>query len=392
MVRRDAREKPPRLEVVDVLRGIVIVLMALDHVRDYFYASRGVDVLDLDATTPALFLTRWVTHFCAPTFVFLAGVSAWLQAEHGKTGWPLTRFLVSRGLWLIALEATLVSWAWQFWNPSVLVLQVIWAIGVSMLVLGGLCRLPVNVVLGIGVTIMLGHNALDPVKAEGLGAFGPCWRALHAGGYLRREPLKILVAYPVLPWIGIMACGYGLGRVFSLPAARRHRILHAVGWSLVVGFLLIRGLDVYGDPGYWSVHDVAWKTIGDFVDVKKYPPSLQYALMTLGPVLAALPWLERVTGRVAAFFLAFGRAPLFAYVVHLYLAHGLAMLLGIAQGHPAGAYVNPMFAPALGSENWGLSLAGTYVAWLVVVALLYGPTRWFAGVKARRRDWWLSYL
>lgn len=384
--------KTRRLDVIDLLRGIIIVIMALDHVRDFFHSGHGHDPLDLDVTHPALFFTRWVTHFCAPTFVFLAGVSAWLQAARGKTGWPLSRFLLTRGLWLLVLEGTVVAIGWEFWHPLVLVLQVIWAIGLSMMVLGLLCWLPVNAVLAIGILILVGHNLLDPITRAQLGSLGNVWRAVHEGGALSGAPVRTVIAYPVLPWIGILCFGYGFGRVFLLETAARQRTLHRVGWGMIAAFLALRGLDWYGDPGHWHAHDVAWKTAGDFLDVKKYPPSLQYVLMTLGPVLALLPWLERARGPVADFFLAFGRAPLFAYVLHIYLAHGLSLLLGVAEGHPVATYVNPLFEHVPDAENWGLALPGTYAAWAVVVALLYLPTRWFAGIKARRKDWWLSYL
>ncbi|CAN5228434.1 DUF1624 domain-containing protein [soil metagenome] len=386
------RSGAQRLDAIDMLRGLVICIMVLDHVRDYWHHSGQTDPLDLATTNPWLFLTRLITHFCAPTFVFLAGVSAYLQYERGKTGWDLSRFLLTRGLWLILLELTVVNVAWQFWGYSIVFLQVIWAIGVSMVVLAGACRLPVKVVLALGVAIIVGHNALDGITPETFGPFAPVWMFLHQAGATPVGGIPVLFAYPVLPWIGVMMFGFGFGRVFSLPEARRRRVLTVVGLSMIAAFLILRGLQIYGDPGTWQVQDALWKTVGDFVDVQKYPPSLDYVLMTLGPVFVLIPWLERVRGPVAAFLLPFGRAPLFAYVPHIYIAHALALVCAVAMGFPMSALVNPFFAPNDATRAWGLPLLGVYGVWLLVLALLYLPVRWFAGVKARRRDWWLGYL
>ena len=386
------RSGAPRLDAIDMLRGLVIVIMILDHVRDYFHASGQFDPMNLSVTNPILFATRFVTHFCAPTFVFLAGVSIWLQVARGKTAWSLSRFLLTRGLWLILLELTVIGFAWQFWGYSMVFLQVIWAIGASMIVMAALVWLPVNVLLALGVIILFGHNLLDPVTPTSLGAFGPEWMALHVQGVQPIAGMPVLFAYPVLPWLGIMLFGYGFGRVFQMPEARRRRTLTTVGLAMIAGFVILRALQIYGDPGPWQVQDAVWKTVGDFVDVRKYPPSLLYVLMTLGPVLVLLPWLERVRGPVAAFLLPFGRAPLFAYVLHIYLAHGLLMLIGTALNWPLSAFINPFFDPQPEMKGWGLSLLATYGVWALVVAILYLPTRWFAGLKARRRDWWLGYL
>jgi uncharacterized membrane protein len=386
------RSGAARLDAIDLLRGLVICIMVLDHVRDYFHASGQFDPLNLDVTNPALFLTRWITHFCAPTFVFLAGVSIWLQASRGKTGWALSRFLLTRGLWLILLELTVIGFAWQFWGYSLVFLQVIWAIGASMVVMAALVWLPVNALLALGVVILIGHNLLDPIQPDQLGAFAPGWMALHVQGVQPVGRLPVLFAYPFVPWLGIMLFGYGFGRVFELPEAKRRRTLTVVGLGMIAAFLILRGFQIYGDPGDWQVQNALWKTVGDFVDVRKYPPSLLYALMTLGPVLVLLPWLERVRGLPAKVLLPIGRAPLFAYVLHIYVAHGLLVLIGTAMGWPLRAFINPFFDPQPEMKGWGLSLLATYGVWLLVLAILYLPTRWFADVKARRRDWWLGYL
>ena len=381
-----------RLASIDLLRGLVIVLMVLDHVRDYVHVGRHTNPLEVASTTPALFATRWVTHVCAPVFVFLAGVSAWLQRADGKPPRELARFLATRGLWLIVLELTVLTFAWQFWQPRLLFLQVMWAIGLSMLSLGALCGLPARVVLAIGAGVVAGHNALDSLLPSAFGPLAPLWTILHAGGSLARDPVRIRIAYPVLPWIGVMALGFGLGPVFQLDTAPRRRWLTRLGVSFVAAFGLLRALDVYGDPGHWRVRDALWRTLGDFLDVQKYPPSLLYTLVTLGPALVLLPWLERARGPVADFFLSFGRVPLFAYVVHIVLAHALAIVLAWAMGVPPSSNINALYAPTPASEAWGLSLPATYAVWLLVVALLAWPVRWFARLKQRRHDWWLGYL
>ncbi|RZJ96552.1 MAG: DUF1624 domain-containing protein [Brevundimonas sp.] len=379
-----------RLDALDLLRGIVICLMVLDHVRDYFHASGAFDPMDVTQSNPALYLTRIITHFCAPTFVLLAGVSAFLQKANGKTTANLSRFLLTRGLWLIVLELTVVNIGWQF-VPALVFLQVIWAIGWSMVALSALVWLPWRAVLAIGVVIIAGHNLLDGIAPEAFGAAAPLWNFLHVANIVPVAGVPVLFAYPVLPWMGVMAFGYGIGRVFLLPEAQRRRMLVTLGLSMVAAFIVLRGLQLYGDPRPWAVQDAPWKTVGDFLNVLKYPPSLDYVLMTLGPVLALIPALERLKGPVAAFFLPFGRVPLFVYVIHIYLAHALSMLLGVLMGYPAAAFINPFFG-GMAPAGWGIPLLGVYAVWALVLAILYPLGRWFSGVKARRRDWWLGYL
>lgn len=384
------RSGAARLDALDILRGLVICLMVLDHVRDYFHASGQFDPMDVAQTHPLLYLTRFVTHFCAPTFVFLAGVSAFLQKANGKTTAGLSRFLLTRGLWLIVLELTVINIGWQF-VPSLAFLQVIWAIGWSMLALAALVWLPWRAVLALGVVIIAGHNLLDGITPQAFGTAASLWNFLHVPNIVPVAGVPVLFAYPVLPWMGVMAFGYGVGRVFTLPDVQRRRALLILGLSMVAAFFVLRGVQIYGDPRPWAVQDAPWKTAGDFLNVLKYPPSLDYVLMTLGPVLALIPALERLKGPVAAVFLPFGRVPLFVYVLHIYLAHGLSMLLGVLLGYPAAAFVNPFFggtAPA----GWGVPLLGVYAVWALVLAILYPLARWFAEVKRRRRDWWLGYL
>jgi uncharacterized membrane protein len=379
-----------RIDGIDMLRGLVICLMVLDHVRDFVHPSVAFDALNPDLTNPALFATRWITHFCAPTFVLLAGVGAYLQRFNGKSPGQLSRFLLTRGLWLVVLELTVVGFGWQFHTPVVVFLQVIWAIGWSMVLLSLLTWAPPRAVLVLGAFILIGRLLLEPVSAETPGAGGPVWTALMGNGMAPVGGVPVLVVYPVLPWFGIACLGYGLGGLFTLETAARRRALTVLGLSMTAAFLVLRGLPIASDPHPWQVHSELWKTVGDFLDVRKNPPSPLFVLMTIGPALMLLPWLERLKGLAASFLLAFGRAPLFAYVLHIYMAHLAAMGIGMAMGYPASAFINSLFSGP--PEGWGLSLPAVYGVWLIILALLYPLVRWFAGVKARRRDWWLGYL
>ena len=374
-----------RIASIDILRGIVIVLMALDHVRDYFTSAR-FDPLDLTVTTPALFMTRWITHFCAPIFVLLAGTSAYLIAQRLQRS-QVSAFLAKRGLWLIFLEFTVVMFAWTFHVDYYLGLfmQVIWAIGVSMLVLAALVHLPVGVVGAIGLAIIFLHNLLDPISPADLGRWGPLWNVLHDQGMVPWG----FAAYPVIPWIGIMAAGYALGAVYTWDAARRQKALVLLGLGAIALFVVLRFVNGYGEPKAWAPQASPLYTLFSFIDTTKYPPSLAYALMTIGPGLLALAALERFRIPLASFFETFGRVPLFAYVVHIVLAHLLAGLLALAMGFGTKVLYGVFF---MYPPEWGYGLGGVYLAWLVVLAILYPLCVWFAGVKRRRRDWWLAYL
>ncbi len=384
------RSGRPRLDGIDALRGLVIVLMVLDHVRDFFhrtaFTADPLAIVDGDA---ALFLTRWVTHLCAPTFVFLAGVSIFLQKAGGKSDGDLTRFLLTRGLWLIALELTLVTMGFNFaWFPF---LQVIWAIGASMIVMAALVRLPVAVVLALGVAIVAGHQALAPIDAPELGAARPLWA--YAMEFGPAPGLNGFLAYPFVPWLGIMAAGYGLGGLFLRPPAERTRGVLLLSAVLLLAFVVIRALNGYGDPQPWSVQPSPLWTALSFLNVAKYPPSLDYALVTLGVSLALLPLLERLGGPVKSALLTFGRTPLFTYLLHVWLAHGLAMLVGVVIGIPASAFLNSLGDPSrLIAAGWGFGLPAVYGFWALTLVLLWPAARWFEGVKRRRRDWWLGYL
>lgn len=374
-----------RLASIDQVRGLVIALMVLDHVRDFF-TSPAVSPTDLDETTVGLFLTRWITHYCAPTFVFLAGTSASLSGRR-KSRSELGAFLVKRGVWIAALEFTVVRFAWSFDLDygTGLFLLVMWAIGASMVVLAALVRLPVGVVGAFGVFVMAAHNLLDGLPSAPLGLPAPVWSVLHVPG---RVPFGF-VGYPLIPWIGVMAAGYAFGSVYAWPAAKRRRLLVQAGLGMTAAFVVLRASGGYGDPSPWSTQPTPAFTALSFLNVTKYPPSLDYLLMTLGPMLVLLAAFERWPKLESRVLVTFGRVPLFAYVVHLMIAHLAAVLTAVAVGFDASLLlVFPFFYP----PEWGFPLPVVYLAWVGVLALLYLVSRWFAGVKTGRRDWWLQYL
>ena len=381
----------PRLDAIDMLRGLVIALMVLDHVRDFFHTDAFLfDPTDPTRTTPLLYATRWVTHLCAPTFVFLCGVSAYLQRVNGKDPPTLSRFLLTRGVWLVLLEVTIVGFGFNMSLPF-LFLQVIWAIGVGMIVLAALVWLPPRVVLGIGVAIVAGHDLLSAIKAADLGALAPVWRLAFQPGLLGAQ--LGFVAYPAIPWLGVMCLGYGLGHVFVQPADQRRRTVLTLAIGALALFIVLRLLNRYGDPLPWARQSDAVRTLLSFFNVSKYPPSLLYVLVTLAISLTLMRWLERLRGLPARVLLAYGRTPLFTYVLHIYVVHCAALLVGVANGFPASGFFGFLRDPSrLIAAHWGFGLAVVYLVWLLVLALLYPPARWFAGVKRQRRDWWLSYF
>lgn len=378
-----------RLEFIDALRGLIICLMVLDHTRDFVNRDAFLfDPLDLNKTSVALYFTRWVTHLCAPTFVFLSGVSIFLQAQKGKTGWLLSRFLLTRGLWLMLLEVTLVDFGFDFLWPSVF-LQVIYAIGFGMVAMAGLVRLPRTAVLAIGLIIVCGHNLLDGVSADKLGVFGVVWRLLMQPGQIPGA----FVMYPAIPWLGIMCLGYGAGPLFLLPAAQRTRTLLMLSAGMIVLFLALRLPNLYGNGGPWHMpaqHALAPLAV---LDVTKYPPSLDYVLITLGlssSLAVALQWAPRL---LMIPLLAFGRTPLMTYLLHLFVAHGLAVMIGVGMGIPAGDFVATLSEPTrLVRDGWGLPLWGTYLVWLTVLIILFPMSNAFARYRQTHKQWWLSYL
>ena len=319
----------PRLDSIDLLRGLVMVLMALDHTRDFFGAS-GMNPRDV--ADPALFLTRWITHYCAPTFILLAGVSAYLYGARGRSTGEISRFLLTRGFWLMVLEFTIVRLGWTFdTGLDFFVTQVIWAIGASMVVLAGLVWLPRAAIGAIGVAMIVGHNMFDGITANDFGAHGWIWTFLHEPKLLTLAPgTQLYALYPLIPWAGVMAAGYALGPVFLLDAKIRRRLLLNLGAAITVAFVVLRLSNVYGDPGAWAVQENALPSVLSVLNVEKYPPSLLYLMMTLGPALMLLALFERARGDLAQWITTFGRVPLLYYVAHIFLIHALAVVLALA--------------------------------------------------------------
>lgn len=374
-----------RLASIDILRGFVIVLMALDHVRDYF-TNVAFDPLDLSQTTPALFMTRWITNLCAPTFIFLAGMSAYLMAQRMELR-ALQRFLITRGLWLIVLEITVVHFAWSFnlrYDGGVF-LQVIWAIGASMIILAGLVRWPLWAIAGLSMFVIAGHNLLDGIAPESFGPHAWLWSVLH----VQSETPFGLVLYPIIPWFAVMALGYCAGTLFDLDKDWRARILIAVGVAALALFALLRAGNAYGDPHPWTAQSTPLLTLLAFIDVHKYPPSLMYLLVTLGIGCLLLALFEHMRGRLVEVLQIFGRVPLFVYVAHIVVAHLAAGLLALAMGLGPKLLTNIFFVKP---DGWGFGLLGVYLAWLGVLLALYPACHWFAQIKRRRKGWWLSYL
>jgi uncharacterized membrane protein len=396
-----------RLDSIDLLRGIVMVVMALDHVRDFvFTGTLQFNASDFTQTTPEIFFTRWITHFCAPVFVFLAGTGAYIQRSRGKSVPDLSWFLLTRGLWLIVLEFTIVRFAVTFTLDYQLVglTQVIWVIGVGMIVLAALIRVPTAVTGGLGVAVICLHNLLDrfpTYQFRGAGTAAPTalqwvWAFLHAGFAMLpvgQSGRVLVVLYAVLPWVGVMAAGYAFGSVYTLAPAVRRRVLLQLGGVVVVAFLVLRTLNGYGDPNPWAHQAIPRYTVLSFLNVTKYPPSLDFVLMTLGPAILALAWFERVNpSGVAAPLITFGRVPMFYYLLQWFAAHAIALAVVTALHQKPVWLFWHTFPPPAAAPDAGVRLRTVYLIWFAVIALLYPLCRWYAGVKARRRDWWLSYL
>lgn len=383
-----------RSAAIDLLRGVVMALMTLDHTRDFF-SDAAYDPMDLSRTTPDLFLTRWVTHFCAPVFVFLAGTGAFFYGAGGRTKPRLALFLVSRGLWLVVLEFTLVHLGWFFnWHYDIAVAQVIWAIGWSMVALAGLAFLPPWAVAALGLALVAGHNALDALAPPG--RFAPDWMVLAQlrPGLVRigaKAPV-VFQGYPVLPWLGIVALGYGFGAIWR-GADRRRSTMAILGAVAVALFVALRGSGLYGNPQPWHTQADGVRTALAFLDCSKYPPSLLYVLMTLGPALLALAALDRPPGAAGGVFVAFGRVPLFFYLLHVPLIHLAAM--GVAWVE-YGEATFLLTHPILGRENfppgYGYGLPVVYLATVCMLLVLFPLCRWYGELKRRHPSVWLSFL
>jgi uncharacterized membrane protein len=380
-----------RIESVDVVRGVIMIIMALDHTRDFF-GIPGQNPTDLTTASPALFLTRWITFFCAPVFFLLTGTGAYLSLRR-KTRTELSRFLFTRGLWLIFLELVVIRClGYQFnFDYHVTMLLVLWALGWAMITLSLLVRLPTIVATAFGVLLIAGHNLLDSVKWA-----SPIWSILHSPGFVMNTPSHVVfAAYPLIPWIGVTAAGYGLGQIYSWDSERRRAFLLRLGLALTLAFVVIRGINVYGDPSHWAHQRTALFTALSFLNTTKYPPSLQFLLMTLGPAMIFLWAVDRRTPRVLRPALVIGKVPMFYYMVHFAFIHLLAVIVCyVRYGSAHWMFESPDLGhyPFSAPPGWGYPLPIVYLIWAFVVIAMYPLCRWFAGLKERRRDAWLSYV
>ena len=375
-------EPPRRVQSVDLLRGLVMVLMTVDHARD-FVAFDRFDFTDPNLANGVQFVTRWMTHFCAPAFVFLAGTSAYLAGRR-RSKLELSRHLFKRGAWLILVEVTLVTFGWWLSMPDRLTLQVIWAIGVSMIVLSALVHLPRQAIAAIAIAIIALHNSFDSIQVTDGGALADAWRVLHQPGEIQVFGLRAFALYSLVPWIGVMALGYALApMVMSQP-----RALWRLGLTMTVGFVVLRISNVYGDPSSW-VPDQGWRVgVMTLLATTKYPPSLQFLLMTLGPAFVFLGLVQSTPNRLKPLVII-GRVPLFFYVLHLYVLHAFAVLIGVTQGYDASAIRTSFLRYP---DGFGISLLGVYAISAASIALLYPLCARFAAIKATRRHPLLSYL
>ncbi len=366
-----------------------MIFMALDHVRDFF-SNIPYDPLDLTKTTTPLFLTRWITHFCAPTFVFLSGASVYLTLLNGKSLKQASILLLTRGLWLIFLECTVVSFGWVTTDPAI-TLQVIWAIGWSMIFLSAAVYLKPLYVLFLGLLLIVGHNAFDSVLVSSRDNSSLIWMILHQQGlYQLSTSIRIFIMYPLIPWVGVMAVGYAFGSLFKFTPAIRQGIFIKIGLSCIAFFLILRIFNIYGDPYPWQETNLWWKNVLAVIKVHKYPPSLLYVLMTLGISITALGLLEGVNNRFSRIVSVFGKVPMFYYVLHLYLIHGVQILVGLLSGYPLNVFLGNFFKKI--PADWGYNLSTVYLIWLGFILVLYFPCRWYVRLKQSRKDWWLSYI
>lgn len=387
-----------RIYSIDVLRGIVMIIMALDHVRDFFHFTAFTDSpTNLLTTTPLLFFTRWITHFCAPSFVFLSGISAFLMGRK-KSKRDLSIFLMKRGLWLILVEVLLVTLAWTF-NPfyNVLILQVIWAIGISMIILGLFVWLPVNGILICGLMIICFHNLLDYAEISRHGEVGLLWNLAHHGDFtvIKLAPKHIaLIVYAFLPWTGIMMTGYGMGRLFTVnfTSARRRKILFAMGSVSLLIFLILRFVNGYGDPSHWYLQRNQLFSWFSFINLSKYPPSLDFIAVTVGVAMIMLGILDPISKNSFSFVRVFGRVPFFYYILHLYFIHTLTVIFFVLERYPAKD-ITPQHSPFLfRPDRFGFGLGVVYLLWISVILVLYPLCKWYDQYKSTRKKWWLSYL
>ena len=382
---------------VDALRGAIMIIMALDHVRDFIHrgAMMAQQATNLATTTPILFMTRWVTHFCAPVFMLTAGMGAYFYLQNGRTRPQLAAFLITRGFWLIVLELTLMQLLYNFDISSryPIFLLVLYVLGACMIILAGLIWLPMPLLAVVSVVTIVSHHLLDGPRST-----SALWMLLHQQGAFPFAGRVVIAAYQLVPWFAVMSLGYCLAAVYGWEAARRRRFLLRVGIAMTIAFLVLRMINGYGDPARWAWQPSAVFTLLSFLNTTKYPPSLIFLLMTLGPALIFLSWADDRRLSRSNPLIVFGRVPLFYFVMHFFAAHAAIVLLSLVR-YGSGA-LSFMFqpVPSMGGPaqafppGFGYDLWVAYAVWISIVVLLYPVCRWFAGVKERNRSWWLSYL
>lgn len=383
-----------RIESIDLLKGLVMLIMALDHVRDYFHYSAFLyDPADPSHTTLPIFFSRWITHFCAPAFSFLAGLSAFLVGRR-KSKRELSSFLLKRGLWLVIIEMTIVNFGWffdiYFKSPGLLV---IWALGISMTAIAGLIHLPRKAILVFSVAVIFGHNLLDNIHFPN----NALWSIFHEPGFFQlTKGVEFTILYPIIPWIAVMSLGYYFGSFYelSMEGSKRKRLFNVIGVSALILFVVIRFVNQYGDPTPWQEYHNISKDLISFLNPAKYPPSLQYLLMTLGGTFLFLANTENLKGRIVDFFTVFGRVPFFYYILHIYLIHLVAMVFASLSGYGWQIMILPDWITEIPTlKGYGFSLWVVYVVWLGVIILLYPLCKRFDRYKQSHREkWWLSYL
>jgi uncharacterized membrane protein len=383
-----------RLQSIDFLRGLVMILMALDHVREWF-TNAPFSPTDLSSTTGAYFMTRWVTHFCAPVFSLLTGVGAFLWFSRGRSKAELSRFLLLRGVWLIFLEVVVTrcfGWAFNF-DYRITAAAVLWVLGWSMIVLAGAVWLPMRVLTGVALLTIAGHGLLANIRGA-----RPAWlwQILYGRGNIEFAPgHNLYVAYTVIPWFAVMMAGFSLGQVFRWEATRRARFLIRAGVAAICLFVVVRGFNGYGDPAPWAGQKSALFDVFSFVNCTKYPPSLDFLLMTLGPAMVLLGLIDCGEFYRLRPVVIFGRVPLFYYAVHIPVMHLIAVAISYAKfGSAYWFFRSASIAefPSMRPPGWGYRLGGVYVIWIAVVAIMYPLCRWYEGVKRRNSGGWLSYL
>ncbi|WP_346881209.1 heparan-alpha-glucosaminide N-acetyltransferase domain-containing protein [uncultured Algibacter sp.] len=389
--------KSTRIESIDILRGLVMVIMALDHVRDYFhYGAFFGNPTDLETTTPILFFTRFITHYCAPVFIFLAGTSAFLYGTK-KTKSQLFKFLFTRGFWLIFLAFVINNLVWKFdLTYSLIFLQVIWAIGLCMVLLSFAVFLPIKALLTIGIVLVVGHNVLDPIVMTGTSFKSIVWYILHQQQFVAIGNTTVAFAYPIIPWFGLITLGYCFGTFYTktFNSQIRKKWLLRLGLMAITLFFIMRGINVYGDLVPWTLQDTTTKTVLSFFKVTKYPPSLAYLLITMGPALLFLYGIETVKNKITDFLLVFGRVPLLYYFLHVFVIHILAIIgILIFGGNWKDMILTAEVFQNAKLINYGYSLVIVYLVWIAVIALLYIPCKKYMIYKANNKNkWWLSYL